>query len=60
MEKIQLSTSVGSSITVFSGAQAVTFCPRKSSVMCTAYYTKERFIYEICLAEVEKFVKIKN
>jgi hypothetical protein len=46
--------------TVFSGVQAATFFPRNSSVMCTACYTKERFIYETCLAEVEKFVKIKN
>jgi hypothetical protein len=58
-------------VTVFSGVQAATFCPRNSYVMCTACYTKERFIYyvmctacytkerfiyEICLAEVEKFV----
>jgi hypothetical protein len=48
------------SITVFSGVQAATFCPGNSSVMCTACYTKERFIYEICLAEVKKLVKIKN
>jgi hypothetical protein len=49
-----------SNTTVFSGVQGATFCPRNSSVMCTACYTKVRFIYEICLAEVEKFVKIKN
>jgi hypothetical protein len=36
------------------------FAPEIALVMCTACYTKERFIYEICLAEVEKFVKIKN
>jgi hypothetical protein len=47
-------------VTVFSGIQGATFCPRNSSVMCTACYTKVRFMYEICLAEVEKFVKIKN
>jgi hypothetical protein len=46
--------------TVFSGVQGATFCPRNSSVMCTACYTKVRFMYKICLAEVEKFVKIKN
>jgi hypothetical protein len=35
------------------------FLPQKQ-LMCTACYTKEHFIYEICQAEVEKFVKIKN
>jgi hypothetical protein len=28
--------------------------------MCTAHYLKVRFIYEIWLTEVEKFMKIKN
>jgi hypothetical protein len=40
--------------TVFSGVQGATFCRRNSSVMCTACYTKVRFMYEICLAEVQK------
>jgi hypothetical protein len=48
------------SITVFSVVQGTTFCPRNSFVMCAAPYPKMRFIYEICLAEDEKFVKIKN